>query len=313
VLVPDPGTAVNALRDSTPYLKLSSTSSLLEVHLVLFNCFLSFVLLSLLLLPCSPTHPFDLNCFVIADSLFVLSNSFISCHRQMHSCLEAFLQSPSSLYQIIRRRRRAPFLVDSLFICRCRCYSIDFCNEHFLLLPYFDVVSASIPTTFTSNFFFSWFLWQRSSLSLVLWQLRWGSSIASFFGVCRRYNSTDKLLLFWSSVGCCRRLCLSKDCNEKLLLVLSSLCCGPLPLLNQDPSLLGFVLSITIATIVFVAVIVSLTDTPSHSRQVHHIRRRLTRSLLCWGSCLWWLYVFRTIHLSRHPNAIRQHNGPVRH
>ncbi len=53
--------------------KLSSTSSLLEVHLVLFHHLLS---VSLSLPPCSPTHPFVLNYIVSADSWFVLSNSF---------------------------------------------------------------------------------------------------------------------------------------------------------------------------------------------------------------------------------------------
>jgi len=52
---------------------------------VLFNRFSIICSLSLLLLPCSPTHPFDLNCFVIADSLFVLSNSFISCQSGLVS------------------------------------------------------------------------------------------------------------------------------------------------------------------------------------------------------------------------------------
>ncbi len=48
---------------------------------MLFNCLFS-VLLSLLC--CSPTHPFVLNCFVSADSSFVLSTPFNSCQINSH-------------------------------------------------------------------------------------------------------------------------------------------------------------------------------------------------------------------------------------
>jgi len=54
----------------------------------LSGAFLSLVSLSLLLLCCSPTHQFDLNCFISADSLFVLSNPFISCQINSHRLIK---------------------------------------------------------------------------------------------------------------------------------------------------------------------------------------------------------------------------------
>ena len=52
------------------------------------GAFLLLVLLSLSLLCCSPTHPFILNCFVSADSSFVLLTPFNSCQINSHRLIK---------------------------------------------------------------------------------------------------------------------------------------------------------------------------------------------------------------------------------
>ena len=52
------------------------------------GAFLLLILLSLLLSCCSPTHPFVLNSFVIADLLFVVSIPFISCQINSHRLIK---------------------------------------------------------------------------------------------------------------------------------------------------------------------------------------------------------------------------------